>query len=283
MRNPRKTLMIAGGLLVVATSASYLMLLRADHRAIAEATAGMSETGMSATGMSATGMSDSARGPDADLRSSPDHVSQGSIDQPALPAATTKPADVAQQKPAAPVTVVVEPAQGPATPSASAPPQPAVPPSVSAQAQPAAQPSASAQPKPSVQPSISVSPQLPAQPSAPPSAAVASVDAQSPAASTANHAQRASRGRDTLERHATTNRAGTTAETAETAALVRESSRLDPSLPPPTGLPVRSSTDGHSSSAGANAVGAAMTAQLVRESSSLGPSSSPKDNSAAAK
>ncbi|MGU7779303.1 hypothetical protein [Burkholderia sp. PU8-34] len=227
-------------------------------------------------------MSDSARGPDADLRSSQDHVSQGSIGQSAPPDASTKPAAAAQKPPAAPVTVVVEPESGQAAPNASAPPQPAVQPSISAQAQPAAPSSASAQPKPTAPPSVSAPPQLPVQPSAPPSAAVASVDAQHPAASTTNHAQRATRGRDTLERHATASRGTTTPETAE---LVRESSRLDPSLPPPTNLPVRSSTDGHGSSAGANAVGAAMTARLVRESSSLGPSpsSSPRDNSAAPK
>ncbi|HEM7828807.1 TPA: hypothetical protein U2L39_005322, partial [Burkholderia multivorans] len=37
MTSTRKTLMIAGGLLVAAAATGYVMLLRADHRAIAEA------------------------------------------------------------------------------------------------------------------------------------------------------------------------------------------------------------------------------------------------------
>jgi hypothetical protein len=62
-------LMIAGGLLLVAGGASYLTLVAADHRAMAEARAGID---------------DSARTSVVDSRSSEDHVSQGSVGQSAL-------------------------------------------------------------------------------------------------------------------------------------------------------------------------------------------------------
>ena len=67
----------------------------------------------------------------------------------------------------------------------------------------------------------------------------------------------------------------TKSETPETAALVRESAKLDPSLPPPSMSSVSSmpaSTGSYrqgSSSSGANPVAAAMTEQLVRQSSSF--------------
>ncbi len=241
MRNARKTLMIAGGLLVVATGTSYLMLLKADHRAMEEGTAGIA---------------DPARTLSADVRPSDDHASHGSIrPAPAAPTAPAKPADAAPQQPPAPVTTAQQPAPA-STPAA---------PRVSVQLTP--------QPQPKVQP------QPAAQPSAPRSVTVVSVDAQDSPASKAGPTQRAPRRRDGLERHATPNQ-GTT---PETAALVRESAKLDPSLPMPN-LPVRSSTDQHGSSAGSNAVAAAMTEQLVRQSSSIGASSSaPKDGSAAVK
>nr|WP_241022020.1 extensin [Burkholderia sp. Ac-20353] len=266
MRNTRKTLMIAGGLLVVAISGSYLMLLKADHRAVAEATAGIGDSAQTP--------------PDADLRSGDNHVSQGSIGQAALPAATTKPADAAPQP--APATAPPAPAPAtaattPAPAAATAPPPPPAPVTVTVDPAPAPGPAA---------PSVSAPPQPKAQPSEPPSAAVASVDAQKSPASTTNRTQRASRGRDGLERHATAATANHgSATTPETAALVRESSKLDPSLPPPKDLPVPSSTDQRGSSAGANPVAAAMTERLVRESSSVGTSSSQpsQDNSAAPK
>lgn len=241
MRNARKTLMIAGGLLVVATGTSYLMLLKADHRAMEEGTAGIA---------------DPARTLSADVRPGNDHATQGSIRPapvPAAPAAPAKQADAAPQHPPAPVVTAQQPAPA-STPAA---------PRVSVQLQPPPK----AQPQPA------------AQPSAPPSVTVVTIDAQDSPASKTPPTPRAPRRRDGLERHATPN-PGTT---PETAALVRESAKLDPSLPMPN-LPVRSSTDQHGSSAGSNAVAAAMTEQLVRQSSSIGASSpAPKDGSASAK
>ncbi|MXN77645.1 extensin [Burkholderia sp. 4701] len=243
MRNARKTLMIAGGLLVVATGTSYLMLLKADHRAMEEGTAGIAEP---------------ARTLSADVRPSDDHAAQGSIrpaPAPAAPAAPTPPTAPAKQANAAP--------QQPPAPA----PTPADP-RVTAQLQPQPQPQPKVQPQPA------------AQPSAPPSVTVVTIDAQDSPAPKAAPTQRTPRRRDGLERHPTPNQ-GTT--TPETAALVRESARLDPSLPMPN-LPVRSSTDQHGSSARSNAVAAAMTEQLVRQSSNIGASSpAPKDGSAAPK
>ena len=247
MRNARKTLMIAGGLLVVATGTSYLMLLKADHRAMEEGTAGIA---------------DPARTLSADVRPSDDHAAQGSIRPapvPAAPAASKAPtapakqADAAPQQPTARVTTAQQPAPA-STPAA---------PRVSVQ----------------LQPQQKVQPQSATQPSAPQSVTVVTVDAQDSPSSKSDPTQRAPRRRDGLERHATPNQ-GTT---PETAALVRESAKLVPSLPMPN-LPVRSSTDQHGSSAGSNAVAAAMTEQLVRQSSSIGASSpAPRDGSAAAK
>ncbi|MGZ2749166.1 extensin [Burkholderia stagnalis] len=246
MRNARKTLMIAGGLLVVATGTSYLMLLKADHRAMEEGTAGIA---------------DPARTLSADVRPNDVHAAQGSIRPapvpaaPAAPAAPAKQADAAPQPPPAPVATAQQPA----------PASPPVAPRVTAQLQPQAQPK--------------VPPQPAAQPGAPQSVTVVTVDAQDSTASKSAPTQRAPRRRDGLERHATPN-PGTT---PETAALVRESARLDPSLPMPS-LPVRSSADQHGSSAGSNAVAAAMTEQLVRQSSGIGAASpAPKDGSAAGK
>ncbi|KVC95742.1 hypothetical protein WI78_22330 [Burkholderia ubonensis] len=266
MTNTRRKVMIAGGLLVVATSVSYLMLLRADHRAIAEA--GFGEAAPAAPAQVAPSRADD------------DHAVQGSIGQPASAAATATHTDAAPQQP--PVAVSAVP---PPPPVSAVPPPPPAPVSL-LQKQPPAQPpeqpparvSATLVPGQAV-PSVSEKPQPPVQPSEPPSAAVASVDAQKSAASPANPVQHASRQRDGLARHAMTNPARTS-ETPETAALVRESAKLDPSLPPPQ-LPAGAGAgaDRHGSSTGSNAVAAAMTERLVRESSSFKPSSPPpKDN-----
>jgi resuscitation-promoting factor RpfA len=58
---------------------------------------------------------------------------------------------------------------------------------------------------------------------------------------------------------------------AMTEALVKQSAQLDPSLPPPTNMPVHDAVAANSGAArgGANAVAAAMTAELVRESSKV--------------
>ncbi|KWE90210.1 hypothetical protein [Burkholderia ubonensis] len=266
MTNTRRKVMIAGGLLVVATSVSYLMLLRADHRAIAEA--GFGEAAPAAPAQVAPSRADD------------DHAVQGSIGQPASAAATATHADAAPQQP--PVAVSAVPPPPPV--SAVPPPPPAPvsllqkPPPAQPPEQPPARVSATLVPGQAV-PSVSEKPQPPVQPSEPPSAAVASVDAQKSAASPANPAQHAPRQRDGLARHAMTNPARTS-ETPETAALVRESAKLDPSLPPPQ-LPAGAGAgaDRHGSSTGSNAVAAAMTERLVRESSSFKPSSPPpKDN-----
>ncbi|MBE0632130.1 MAG: extensin, partial [Burkholderia vietnamiensis] len=58
------------------------------------------------------------------------------------------------------------------------------------------------------------------------------------------------------------------AETPETAALVRESAKLDPSLPPPQYVATPGLAQPHAA-AGSNPVAAAMTEQLVRQSSTI--------------
>nr|WP_246327234.1 hypothetical protein [Burkholderia guangdongensis] len=215
--------MIAGGLVVVAAGASYLLLLNADHRVMAEA-----------------GMADSTRNQAADAQMSDGHTSQGNVEQPTLSSAPAKSADAVQQP--APTSVVVTPAPAPG---------------------PVAVPAA---------PSAGAQPQLAVQPSEPATSAVASVDAQHAPVSATHPAQHTPRRRETLARHATTNQTATNqAMTPETAALVGASSKLDPSLPPPS-LPVRSSTGQRGSSSGSNPVAAAMTDQLVRSSSHLDPS-----------
>ncbi|HIE4432276.1 TPA: hypothetical protein ACXM9H_003285, partial [Burkholderia multivorans] len=127
-----------------------------------------------------------------------------------------------------------------------------------------------------------------------PSVKVVTVDAQDAPAPAPAHAappqQHARRQRDGIERHAAvkpaTTKAEMKAETPETAALVRESAKLDPSLPPPT-MPVvattgtaHTSTTRHGASSGANPVAAAMTEQLVRESTNLS-APPPRDNAPA--
>ncbi|VWB69538.1 extensin [Burkholderia lata] len=237
MTSTRKTLMIAGGLLVAAAGTAYVMLLRADHRAIEDA-----------------GIGDSAV-PVAAAPANNDHAVQGAIAPPASPAPAAH-ADTASKQaavpppPSAPAPATPAPARVSAAPASV----PAVP-VVSEKAQPSAPP-----PKVNV---VTVD----AQDSTPPAAAPAAKPAQPPAP--AQVTQRAPRKRDGLERHAAVAPAATKSETPETAALVRESAKLDPSLPAPS----MSSSSGPyrqgSSSSGANPVAAAMTEQLVRESSSL--------------
>lgn len=238
MTSTRKTLMIAGGLLVAAAGTAYVMLLRADHRAIEDA-----------------GIGDSAA-PAAVAPANNDHAVQGAIAPPA-PAAradtASKQAAVSPQPPApAPAPAPARVSAAPA--SASVPAVPVV--------------SEKAPPKVNV---VTID----AQDSTPPAAAPAAKPAQPGAP--AQVTQRAPRKRDGLERHAFAAPSATKSETPETAALVRESAKLDPSLPPP---PV-SSTSSMSSSAGsyrqggsssgANPVAAAMTEQLVRQSSNFKP------------
>src|ERR1700730_18288177 len=110
MMNTRKILMIIGGLLLGAAGTTYLMLLQADRRAMAEATAGM------------------------------DHVTEGSIGQSKPSGAITKSTAIAQQP------VVPAPASAPALAVAPAP-MTAAPASSPAAAQVTGQPKPEAQPK----------------------------------------------------------------------------------------------------------------------------------------
>ncbi|MBU9567431.1 hypothetical protein [Burkholderia multivorans] len=245
MTSTRKTLMIAGGLLVAAAATGYVMLLRADHRAIAEA-------GLADSSAPGAAPAPAVATPPAD----DGHTAQGAIAPPVAKAAS-----------AAHPTLSAS-----STPAALAP-APAV----------AAAPPAPAPPAPA-----------PARPAATPSVKVVTVDAQDAPAPAPAHAappqQHARRQRDGIERHAAvkpaTTKAEMKAETPETAALVRESAKLDPSLPPPT-MPVvattgtaHTSTTRHGASSGANPVAAAMTEQLVRESTNLS-APPPRDNAPA--
>jgi hypothetical protein len=222
MMNTRKILMIIGGLLLGAAGTTYLMLLQADRRAMAEATAGM------------------------------DHVTEGSIGQSKPSGAITKSTAIAQQP------VVPAPALAPA-------PAPAPAPMTAAPASSLAATQVTGQPKPQ------------AQPKQAPSTAVASVNVQDSGAPKVVPAQRTRRGRG-LDRRAI----ATQGATPETDELVRESAKLDPSLPPPTSLPpsslgARASADQR----GTYQSGAAMTDQLVRDSAKLDPSLPAPDMSAA--
>ncbi|MCA7999754.1 extensin [Burkholderia metallica] len=238
MTSTRKTMMIAGGLLVVAAGSAYVMLLRADHRAIEDA-----------------GIGDSAA-PVAAAPAGDDHAVQGAIAPPA-PTATKQAAaapSLSAPAPAATARVGAAPAAAPPVPIVSDKPQP--------ETKPAAPP-----PKVNV---VTVD----AQDSTPPAPAAA----LAPSAAPAQAAQHAPRKRDGLDRHAAAAPAATKSETPETAALVRESAKLDPSLPPPSmsstsSMQATSASTGSyrqgKASSGANPVAAAMTEQLVRQSSSF--------------
>ncbi|ACA92587.1 MULTISPECIES: hypothetical protein [Burkholderia cepacia complex] len=254
MTSTRKTIMIAGGLLVATAGTAYVMLLRADHRAIEDA-----------------GIGDSAA-PVAAAPAGNDHAVQGAIAPPA-PAAATAPKQAAAAPPPAPTTSTPAPA---ATARVDAAPAPV--PVVSDKPQPVTKPAA---PPPKVN-VVTVNPED-STPPAPAPAQTATVQptqsvqparSAAPAQSTqrAPVTQRAPRKRDGLERHAAAPPAATKSETPETAALVRESAKLDPSLPPPSISSMPASTGSYrqgSASSGANPVAAAMTEQLVRQSSSF--------------
>ncbi|SEA34782.1 hypothetical protein [Paraburkholderia sartisoli] len=230
MMNTRKILMIIGGLLLGAVGITYLMLLQADRRSMAEITAAMDE---------------SARRPVVDSHVG-DHVTEGSIGQSKPSGAITKSTAIAPEPvvPAPAAALAVAPAPMTAAPASSL-----------AAAQVTELPKPEAQPKQAL------------------STAVASVNVQKSGALKVVPAQRALRGRDGLDRRATPAR-GATPETDE---LVRESAKLDPSLPPPDMSATRAAMDQRSSKpgTGSNPVAAAMTDQLVRESAKLDPSLSP--------
>jgi len=273
MRRTRKTLMIVGGLLVAAAGTGYVMLLRDDHRAIAEA-----------------GIGDAAAPAAAVPAANDDHTAQGTIAPPAAVAVPSTHVDDAVPQRAA----VPPPAAAPARTNA-APPSTAVAPVIAAQAPPAkptappptvhvvtVEPDdstpAKAKPGPAIQapvqaaqPPQAARPAQAAQPAQPAQSVQSTPPVQAAQASRpsqqAQPAQRAERKRDGLERHAAAP-SGTKSETPETAALVHESAKLDPSLPPPQYV-ATPSADRARPSAGGNAVAAAMTEQLVRQSSSF--------------
>jgi hypothetical protein len=126
--------------------------------------------------------------------------------------------------------------------------------------------------------------QLSTSAKAAPSTAVASVNAQDSSAVNGAPAQRPRRYRDEAQRRMMS---GATPETME---LVRESAKLDPSLPPPDMSAVQAAMD-HASTdnqpqlqpqsrpskpgAGSNATAASMTDQLVKDSAKLDPSLPP--------
>ncbi|MFL9964707.1 hypothetical protein PQR02_27315 [Paraburkholderia sediminicola] len=191
--------------------------------------------------VTAAAIDESARPPVVDSHVSENHVTEGSIGQSKPFGAITKSTAIAQQ----PVVPAPAPAPAPMT-AASA--------SIPAAAQ------VTGQPKPQEQPKQA------------PSTAVASVNVQDSGAPKVVPAQRAQRGRNGLDRRAIT----TQGSTPETDELVRESAKLDPSLPPPTPLPpgslgARASTDQR----GTYQSGAAMTDQLLRDSAKPDPSLPP--------
>lgn len=229
MMNTRNILMVIGGLLLVAAGTTYLMLLQADRRAMAEVTA--------------AAIDEPERPPIVDSRVS-DHVTEGSIGQSEPSGAITKSTAIAQQPvvpaPAlavAPAPMTAAPASGPTAAQVTGRPKPEA---LSKQAS---------------------------------STAVASVNVQDSGAPKVVTAQRAQRGRDSLDRRAIT----TARATPETDELVRESAKLDPSLPPPDMSVAPAAMDQGSSKpgTGSNPVAAAMTDQLVRDSAKLDPSLPP--------
>ena len=244
MTSTRKTMMIAGGLLVAAAGTAYVMLLRADHRAIEDA-----------------GIGDSAA-PVAAAPAGNDHAVQGAIAPPAPAAATAPKQAAAAPPPTAPTPAPAATARVVAPPAAVA----AVP-VVSDKPQPVTKPAA---PPPKV--NVVTGDAQDSTPATPPPTPAAKPAGSAQSAAPAQVTQRAPRKRDGLERHAAAAPpAATKSETPETAALVRESAKLDPSLPPPPMQSMPSASTGSyrqgGSSSGANPVAAAMTEQLVRESS----------------
>lgn len=220
--------MILAGLVLGAALTTYLMVLQADRRATAEATAGMDESA-----------SPSAAG----SRVSENHVTEGSIGS-STPRASTKDVTVAPQ--------AVTPAPpAPAAPAAAPAPRTAF-----------------------VQQAQPVEPPQPAPP-----ATVATMNVPNAAAPKVVPAPRAQRGRDTLDR-----RSAYQGATPETEELVRQSSKLDPLLPPPAAAAPPSlnsaNMDQHNTYRGSYHAGASQTDQLVRDSAKLDPSLPPPDMAA---
>jgi hypothetical protein len=187
-------------------------------------------------------IAESARAPAADLPAS-DHVTEGSIGESKPSGEITRSTAIAQQP------VVPAPAAAPVRKTAALASSPAAA-QVIGQTKPVAQPKTA------------------------PSTAVASVnvlDSGVPKVVPAVvPAQRGQGARDGSDRRAMT----TQGATPETDELVRESAKLDPSLPPPDMSAARAAMNPHSSKpgSGSNPVAAAMTDQFVRNSARLDPS-----------
>lgn len=202
-----------------------------------------------ATAEAKAGMDETVRPAAVDSRVSESHMTEGSIGQSTPPRAITKSAAVAQQ----PIVPAPVPAPVPAAPAPTKPAPSAAVTQSTEQAKPA------------------------------PSTAVASVNVQDAGAPKVvpAPAPRAQRGRENLDRRAAANQ-GATPETDE---LVRQSAKLDPSLPPPTSMPTQTpstaSTDSRSASRGSYPSGSAQTDQLVHDSAKLDPSLPPPNMSAA--
>ncbi|WP_334039937.1 extensin [Burkholderia ambifaria] len=265
MRRTRKTLMIVGGLLVAAAGSGYVMLLRDDHRAIAEA--GIGDAAAPATAVNAANGDHTAQGtiaPPAAVAVPSTHVDDAVPQRAAVPPPAAAPARTNAAPPSTAVAPVIAGQAPPAKPTAPPPtvhvvtvePEDSTP----AKAKPA--PATPQAPVQAAQPQPAARTAQPVQSAPPVQAAQASRPSQQ-----AQPAQRAERKRDGLERHAAAP-SGTKSETPETAALVHESAKLDPSLPPPQYV-ATPSADRARPSAGGNAVAAAMTEQLVRQSSSF--------------
>ncbi len=255
--------MIAGGLLVAAAGSGYVMLLRADHRAIAEA--GIGDSAAPAAAVTAANDGHIAQGtiaPPAPVAVPSAHVDEAVPQQAAVP----PPAAAAAHTRAAPASAAVVPViAAPAPPAKPSAPPPAVH-VVTVEpedATPAKAKPAQPVPAPVQAPVQAAQPAQPVQ-SAPPVQAAQATRPSQPAYQPPQHAARK---RDGLERHAAAAPA-MKSETPETAALVRDSAKLDPSLPPPQYVATPSGDRQHTS-AGANAVAAAMTDQLVKQSSSI--------------
>ena len=128
---------------------------------------------------------------------------------------------------------------------------------------------------------VTEQPKLEERPKQAPSTAIASVNVQDSGAPKVVPVQRALRGRDGLDRRALTTQGSTQGSTQgarpETDELVRESAKLDPSLPPPAMSAARAAMDQRSSKprTGSSPVAVAMTDQLVRDSAKLDPSLPP--------
>ncbi|MET3618743.1 extensin [Burkholderia ambifaria] len=271
MRRTRKTLMIVGGLLVAAAGSGYVMLLRDDHRAIAEA--GIGDAAAPAAAVPAANGDHTAQGtiaPPAAVAVPSPHVDDAVPQRAAVPPPAAAPARTNAAPPSAAVVPVIAGQAPPAKPTAPPPtvhvvtvePEDSTP--AKAKPAPAIQaPVQAAQPPQAARPTQPAQAAQPVQSTPPVQAAQASRSSQ-PAY---QPAQRAERKRDGLERHAAAP-SGTKSETPETAALVHESAKLDPSLPPPQYV-ATPSVDRARPSAGGNAVAAAMTEQLVRQSSSF--------------